>query len=69
VSSLSCLTKIKSGFLKQKRKIGATRMEFDDIKFYQTRGHWEVYVNGSFYCSADTYKEALDEILKYYYLI
>lgn len=44
-------------------------MEFDDIRFYQTRGHWEVYVNGSFYCSADTYKEALDEILKYCYLI
>lgn len=30
-----------------------------------TRGHFEVYINGKFYCSADNMKEALTEISKY----
>lgn len=29
----------------------------------QKNGHYEVYINGKFYCSADTFKEALDEIV------
>ena len=27
-------------------------------------GHYELYVNGKFWCSADTYKEAFDELEK-----
>lgn len=27
--------------------------------------HFEVYINGKFYCSADTWKEADDEIKEY----
>ena len=27
--------------------------------------HFEVYINGQFYCSADTWKEADDEIKNY----
>ena len=29
------------------------------------RGHYEVHINGKFYCSADTWKEATDEVEKY----
>ena len=29
------------------------------------RGHFEVYINGKFYCSVDTQREAEDEIRKY----
>lgn len=29
------------------------------------RGHFEVHINGKFYCSADTWKEANDEIREY----
>ena len=29
-------------------------------------GHFEVYVNGKFYCSADNFVEALQELEKYY---
>lgn len=28
-------------------------------------GHYEVHINGKFYCSADTWKEADDEIREY----
>lgn len=31
-----------------------------DIK--QEYGHYVVYVNGKFYCSADTYLEAVNEL-------
>lgn len=34
-------------------------MEFEIITRH---GHYEVYHNGEFYCSADTYGEALKEI-------
>lgn len=34
-----------------------------EIKIEQVRGHWEVYINGRFYCSADSYTEAMNEIL------
>lgn len=26
------------------------------------RGHYEIYINGKFYCSADTYVEAVREV-------
>ena len=29
------------------------------------RGHFEVYINGEFYCSADNMREAINEIEKY----
>ena len=29
------------------------------------RGHFEVHINGKFYCSADTWKEADNEIKEY----
>lgn len=44
-------------------------MEFDEIKIKQVRGHWEVYVNDRFYCSADTYDEALKEVREFYWLL
>ena len=31
----------------------------------EEKGHYEVYINGEFYCSADTHKEALREIDEY----
>ena len=31
------------------------------IDIYQTRGHCEVAVDGDFFCSADTYTEAVEE--------
>lgn len=31
------------------------------IKITQVRGHWEVYLDGEFYCSADSYTEAVEE--------
>ena len=33
-----------------------------EYKIIATRGHYEVYLNGKFYCSADTYHEAEKEI-------
>ena len=29
------------------------------------RGHWEVYINGKFYCSADSFSEAVKEYQEY----
>ena len=29
------------------------------------RGHYEVHINGKFYCSADTWREADNEIKEY----
>lgn len=30
-----------------------------------TRGHYEIYINGKFYCSADNMMEAVKEIEEY----
>ena len=32
-----------------------------DVKIKQVKGHWEVYLDGEFYCSADSYTEAVNE--------
>lgn len=32
-----------------------------EVKIIQVRGHWEVYLDGEFYCSADSYTEAFEE--------
>lgn len=37
-------------------------MQYQTIKIFQTRGHWEVYIDGKFFCSADTYMEAVKEL-------
>lgn len=34
----------------------------DYISIRHERGHYEVYINGDFFCSADTYCEALKEV-------
>ena len=33
-----------------------------DYEIISVRGHYEVYYNGNFYCSADSYPEAKREI-------
>lgn len=37
-----------------------------DIQIKQTLGHWTVYVNGEFFCTADSYLEAVKEVCKSY---
>lgn len=37
-----------------------------DVQIKQTRGHWEVYVNGEFFCTADSYIEADNEVYETY---
>lgn len=34
----------------------------DDVQIKQIRDHWEVYVNGEFFCSADSCIEAVNEL-------
>lgn len=40
-----------------------------NIKQVGLDGHWEVHINGEFFCSADSYLEALNEIVAEYGLI
>lgn len=35
-----------------------------EVEFKQVREHWEVYVDGNFFCSADSYLEAAEEYYK-----
>lgn len=37
-----------------------------DVQIKQVRGYWEVYVNGEFLCSADSYVEAVNELYEAY---
>ena len=39
--------------------------DIHEIQIMQTRGQWEVYINNKFFCSADNYTEAVDEITTY----
>lgn len=34
----------------------------DDVQIKQIRDHWEVYVNGEFFCSSDSHIEAVNEL-------
>ena len=38
-----------------------------EVEIKQVMGHWEVRVNGEFFCSADSYTEAMNELLEVYY--
>ena len=33
-----------------------------DYRIFEKYGHYEVYIDGEFYCSADTMEEAVHEI-------
>ena len=37
-----------------------------DLTIKQVRGHWEVYVNGEFFCTTDSYIEAINEVYEAY---
>lgn len=41
-------------------------MTFDEVKIIQVKGHYEVYTDGKFFCSADSYIEAINELYKVY---
>ena len=38
----------------------------EEVKIIQIRGHYEVYTNGKFFCSADSYIEAVNELYEAY---
>lgn len=38
----------------------------NEVKIVQSRGCWIVYVNGEFFCSADSYVEAVNELYEAY---
>lgn len=37
-----------------------------EVQIKQVKGHWEVRINGRFFCSADSYTEAVKELNKAY---
>lgn len=37
-----------------------------DVQIKQVRGYWEVYINGEFFCTADSYLEAVREVYESY---
>lgn len=37
-----------------------------EIKIAPMNGHWEVHINGEFFCSADSYNEAVQELEEAY---
>ena len=37
-----------------------------DVQIKQVRDHWVVYVNGKFFCTADSYIEAVNELYETY---
>lgn len=37
-------------------------IDINDLTIKQIRGHFEVYVNGNFFCTADSYLEAIREV-------
>lgn len=37
-----------------------------EVEIKQVRGHWEVYIDGKFFCSADSYIEAAKEVYEAY---
>ena len=45
-------------------KIGKLVYEEEGFEVYQIRGHFEIYRNGKWFGSADTLKEALQDIVE-----
>ena len=41
-------------------------MGINEVRIFSVAGHWEVYVNGEFFCSADSYMEAVKELTAEY---
>lgn len=39
-----------------------------EVQIKQVRGYFEVYVNGEFFCSTDSYTEAVNELYEAYSL-
>lgn len=35
------------------------------VSIVPKKGHWELYINGKFYCSADSFSEAVTEYQNY----
>lgn len=40
--------------------------DISEVQIKQIRGHFEVYVNGAFFCSTDSYTEAVNELYEAY---
>lgn len=38
----------------------------NNYEIFSKDGHYEVYINNEFYCTADTFQEGLDEVETYY---
>lgn len=41
-------------------------IDIHEVRIAQVRGYWEVHINGEFFCSADTYSEAVNELWSVY---
>lgn len=37
-----------------------------EVQINQVHGHWEVRINGEFFCTADSYTEAVNELWEVY---
>lgn len=37
-----------------------------EVQIHQVREHWEVLINGEFFCTADSYVEAVNELQEVY---
>lgn len=37
-----------------------------DYRIFEKYGHYEVFINGKFYCSTDTMTEAIHEVVNNY---
>ena len=40
-------------------------MKNSDVAIIKVKDHYELYINGTFYCSTDTINEAVDEYEEY----
>lgn len=38
----------------------------NEVRIIQDRGHWVVYVDNKFFCTADSYIEAVNELYEAY---
>ncbi len=57
MSSLLCQT-----IFKIITKVNFKMNDIHEIEIKQVMEHWQVYINGEFFCSADSYNEAVNEI-------